>query len=225
MTAKKQIRAVTGSSPWAYWPVYLGGSLAVLLVTGGLIFAVENLKRPKSPVTDEIAEIPPAYSPGRQQQTDARAMTVVPALEARESQAAILPLVATRKLMPEMPLKAAKLTPQFITPVPENQSFAKAQPLTEPCQPVTLLPERPVCTKLTTLTKEPPTCSTNLPTAGTEPSVCSTDVPAANRNDPTYGTAIHFVSSPTVAARDALKKDKLVFVLHVSGNFEDPNFT
>jgi hypothetical protein len=201
--------------------------LAVLLVSAGVIFAVQNLKRSTVPAADEVAEIPAAYSPARDQITDSRTPTAVPALDARESRAAILPLIATQKLIPEVPLKANKMVPEFITRVPENQSFAKAQPLTEPCQPVTLLPDQPVCsTKLATVTKEPPTCTTNLPTtAGNEPSVCSTDVPAANRNDPTYGTAIHFVSSPTLAARDALKEDKLVFVLHVSGNFEDPQFT
>jgi len=31
--------------------------------------------------------------------------------------------------------------------------------------------------------------------------------------------------SPTVAAAQARKEEKLVFVLHVSGNFEDPRFT
>lgn len=41
----------------------------------------------------------------------------------------------------------------------------------------------------------------------------------------TYGTAIEFVKSPSVAATRAKKEQKLVFVLHVSGNFEDPKFT
>ena len=40
-----------------------------------------------------------------------------------------------------------------------------------------------------------------------------------------YGTAVEFVESPTEAAKLAKKEGKLVFVLHVSGNFEDPRFT
>ena len=40
-----------------------------------------------------------------------------------------------------------------------------------------------------------------------------------------FGTAVHFVDSPKLAAKQALKEEKLVFVLHVSGNFEDPRFT
>jgi hypothetical protein len=39
-----------------------------------------------------------------------------------------------------------------------------------------------------------------------------------------YGTTIEFVDTPREAAQLALKQEKLVFVLHVSGNFEDPRF-
>lgn len=40
-----------------------------------------------------------------------------------------------------------------------------------------------------------------------------------------YGTTIEFVDSPRDAAALAKKEQKLVFVLHVSGHFEDPRFT
>jgi hypothetical protein len=40
-----------------------------------------------------------------------------------------------------------------------------------------------------------------------------------------HGTAIEFLDTPKEAAKQALKEHKLVFVLHVSGNFEDPRFT
>lgn len=40
-----------------------------------------------------------------------------------------------------------------------------------------------------------------------------------------YGTTVDFVSTPSEAARQAKKEQKLVFVLHVSGHFEDPKFT
>ena len=40
-----------------------------------------------------------------------------------------------------------------------------------------------------------------------------------------YGTAVDFLDSPAQAAKKAAKEEKLVFVLHVSGNFEDPTFT
>ena len=40
-----------------------------------------------------------------------------------------------------------------------------------------------------------------------------------------FGTTVEFVDTPSAAARQARKEQKLVFVLHVSGNFEDPRFT
>jgi hypothetical protein len=40
-----------------------------------------------------------------------------------------------------------------------------------------------------------------------------------------YGTSVAFLSSPADAAKQALRDQKLVFVLHISGNFEDSQFT
>ena len=40
-----------------------------------------------------------------------------------------------------------------------------------------------------------------------------------------FGTTVEFVDTPSAAARQAKKEQKLVFVLHVSGHFEDPRFT
>ena len=40
-----------------------------------------------------------------------------------------------------------------------------------------------------------------------------------------YGTSVHFEDTPAAAAKQAKKDEKLVMVLHVSGHFEDPQFT
>ncbi|HEV2945928.1 MAG TPA: hypothetical protein VGX70_01040 [Gemmataceae bacterium] len=40
-----------------------------------------------------------------------------------------------------------------------------------------------------------------------------------------HGTAVNFVNTPSEAAKQAKKEEKLVFVLHVSGQFEDPTIT
>lgn len=50
--------------------------------------------------------------------------------------------------------------------------------------------------------------------AGTKPATCGE-----------YGTSLHFEDSPSAAAQRALKEEKLVMVLHISGHFEDPEFT
>ena len=40
-----------------------------------------------------------------------------------------------------------------------------------------------------------------------------------------HGTQVEFVDTPKEAAEKAKKEEKLVFVLHLSGIFEDPKFT
>jgi hypothetical protein len=40
-----------------------------------------------------------------------------------------------------------------------------------------------------------------------------------------YGTSVHFEDTPADAAKQAKKEEKLVLVLHVSGHFENPEFT
>ncbi len=41
----------------------------------------------------------------------------------------------------------------------------------------------------------------------------------------TFGTSIEWEADGSTAAAKAKKEEKLVFVLHVSGKFEDPDFT
>ncbi len=40
-----------------------------------------------------------------------------------------------------------------------------------------------------------------------------------------YGTSVIFADSPAEAAKQALKEEKLVFILHVSGEFEESGLT
>jgi hypothetical protein len=40
-----------------------------------------------------------------------------------------------------------------------------------------------------------------------------------------HGTSVRFFDSPQAAAVQAKKAEKLVMVLHISGNFENPDFT
>jgi hypothetical protein len=53
---------------------------------------------------------------------------------------------------------------------------------------------------------------------------CS-EPPAAAASCGKHGTSVDFKDSPTEAARLAREQEKLVFVLHVSGHFEDPGIT
>ena len=40
-----------------------------------------------------------------------------------------------------------------------------------------------------------------------------------------YGTSVHFEKNPKDAAKKALKEEKLVLVIHISGYFEEPDYT
>ena len=40
-----------------------------------------------------------------------------------------------------------------------------------------------------------------------------------------FGTSVHFEKTPSIAAKKALDQEKLVVVLHVSGDFEDSGLT
>jgi hypothetical protein len=41
----------------------------------------------------------------------------------------------------------------------------------------------------------------------------------------TFDTKVRFHPGPVEAAQEAAKARKMLFVLHISGNFEDPGFT
>jgi hypothetical protein len=41
----------------------------------------------------------------------------------------------------------------------------------------------------------------------------------------THGTNVNFLSTPAEAAGKARENNKLTFLLHISGNFEDTDFT
>ena len=40
-----------------------------------------------------------------------------------------------------------------------------------------------------------------------------------------HGTSVHFEKNPKDAAQKALKEEKLVLVVHISGYFEEPDYT
>lgn len=48
---------------------------------------------------------------------------------------------------------------------------------------------------------------------------------AAPANGQTYGTNVVFRNNPAAAAESARRDNKLLFVMHISGNFEDSCFT
>jgi hypothetical protein len=72
-------------------------------------------------------------------------------------------------------------------------------------------------------------CALGLARAGGPGDASDVSAPAKPssqaRSCGSFGTSVAFLSTPSDAARQAKKDEKLVFVLHVSGHFEDPRFT
>ena len=62
------------------------------------------------------------------------------------------------------------------------------------------------------------------PPAGPQGDACPPDAAPRPGRD-VFQTAVEFVRNPQEAARLAKQDNKLTFILHLSGNFEDPQFT
>lgn len=62
---------------------------------------------------------------------------------------------------------------------------------------------------------------------GSQPALPIREVASSEsrRHRENFGTSVEFVSNPLEAARQAIQERKLLFVLHVSGNFEEAKFT
>ncbi len=104
--------------------------------------------------------------------------------------------------LPAAPVQAEPVPPAPAIPEP-------AAPSPPPVLPDPL-PTRPVAPA--------PTAPSPVPAQGS-------GAPAACAADHRYGTRIDFEDDPAVAAEKALKEKKLLFVLHVAGNFEKDCFT
>jgi cell division septation protein DedD len=83
-------------------------------------------------------------------------------------------------------------------------------------EPAAALPAPETVAKETAALATPvePKPSESEPLSPTAPPACET-----------FGTRLQFVSNPTDAARLARQDNKLLFILHISGNFEDDKFT
>lgn len=57
------------------------------------------------------------------------------------------------------------------------------------------------------------------------PARAAADESCGKCGNESYGTTVQWSGSPSEAAAKAKAEEKLVFVLHVSGLFEDPKFT
>jgi hypothetical protein len=72
---------------------------------------------------------------------------------------------------------------------------------------------------------EVPVPARSEPVAAAPPAPAPLDFPAPAGKCKTYDTKVHFHPTITEAKDEAKKSGKMVFVLHISGDFDDPGFT
>lgn len=73
--------------------------------------------------------------------------------------------------------------------------------------------------------KDPRTGKEPRPVSKKKTKPAKLELPGSGETCGNYGTSVVFEDTTNEAAKKALKEEKLVMVLHVSGNFEDPRFT
>jgi hypothetical protein len=90
--------------------------------------------------------------------------------------------------------------------------------------PQPIVPPLPPAPQIAAAVREPQAAS---PPPRVEPNAFVSLPQSAARNlgCQHYRTAVDFFDSPAVAIKNAVREEKLVFVLHVAGNFEEPGFT
>jgi len=124
-------------------------------------------------------------------------------------QVAQSPVEDHAKQEPAPAVPAAAATTTVIAEAPSAQ--AEAEPAVEETPPILPPASR---------TPPPvPDAESDLRVAD-KPEACSTCTKKG-----TYGTSLVFADSPAEAAKQAAKENRLMFVLHISGNFEDDKFT
>jgi hypothetical protein len=107
---------------------------------------------------------------------------------------------------------------RMVAPEPLPPDDPPPQPAPKPA-PATPAPQPapPADDPVAALTRPPDTGAI----CPAQPAADGATCPAGGR----YGTAVDFVDDPTKAGEQALKDGKLLFVIHIAGNFEDSKFT
>ena len=136
------------------------------------------------------------------------------ALRPRDPEAALSSFpVQTAQVTPlPAPVVVPPAQPPVLVPVVKIEVQVPAPP-EKPASPPPVAPAPPVAA---------PAAPPEVAAAPAAPEAPDESTPAASG---TCGTTVNFLASTQAAARQAATEGKLVFTLHVSGNFEDPGFT
>jgi hypothetical protein len=125
------------------------------------------------------------------------------------------PLASAQAVVPVMP--PTEVAAVATVPVVDSPANSKPEAPVEESKPAAPLPPDPVAAELPKESQgEAPAQKPAPPPVVVMPAA----VPTNN-----FGTSVNFVATPRLAFRQAALEDKLVFLLHVSGNFEESAFT
>jgi hypothetical protein len=125
------------------------------------------------------------------------------------------------------PVVVAAVVPEVARPQPPIPA-PLPPPAPERVEPVALLspPPRSVAEPIILPPRLPPPLEPPSPPKVQRPEPPPVKPKAAGCEvDHRYGTSVDFVDDPTDAAEQAQKDKKLLFVLHIAGNFEKDTFT
>ena len=180
------------------WPVVAAAGVLSLAVVTGLAATAWVASRSVAPANESM-----------------------PALKAPVHQAVSFPIVANPVRLNEENQDASLLSgtaPTLTSPsAPEKDPDSPASTAES-----AHIPERPEARETDPLSActHPPTL-----TPAERPLSAQRVMVRTRHSCETYGTNVAFMSSPAEAGRQALCDKKLLLVLHVSGNFEDAQFT
>jgi hypothetical protein len=127
---------------------------------------------------------------------------------------------------PDLPAVALNLSPPANpAPTAPKQPQAAEQRAVERVTATETAPPKqnpPPPALVTVSNPEPAAKPTAEPPA--PPPAAVTPPPVARSADH-YGTCVHFLNNPAQAAQKAFQDQKLLFTVHISGNFDDSHFT
>jgi hypothetical protein len=130
-----------------------------------------------------------------------------------------LPLLTAAPLVSPLDRSPPKTEPDEAIPPLEVTLIDLAPPLPQPPRPESGLEQ----IAMNAAASVPLTASHSWTPAPPPEPVAA--LAAATRPPVTCGTSVEFVTNPMLAARQAEQEHQLLFLLHVSGDFEDPGFT
>jgi len=132
--------------------------------------------------------------------------------------------VQAAEVKPDLPAAEETPAPATVTSAPIAKladNLPTAMMAKAPAAPALPVPESPA--PLLSITER--AAASQPVQVDSNPFVFLPETPNGKSTCQQYGTKVDFYDTPTLAAGHALKEQKLLFVLHVAGNFEEPGFT